>query len=40
METEKRNSIYKKTEANSVVIKLWLDIKRSTINRYFAFVVN
>ena len=26
--------------ANSVFIKLWLDVKHSTINRYFAFVVN
>jgi hypothetical protein len=26
--------------ANSVFIKLWLDVKHSTINRYFASVVN
>ena len=25
---------------HSVFIKLWLDVKHSTINRYFAFVVN
>ena len=25
---------------NSVFIKLWLDVKHSTINHYFAFVVN
>ena len=29
-----------KTAANSVFIKLWLDVKHSTINHYFAFVVN
>jgi hypothetical protein len=28
------------TAHNSVFIKLWLDDKHSTINRYFAFVVN
>jgi hypothetical protein len=26
--------------ANSVFIKLWRDVKHSTINDYFAFVVN
>ena len=26
--------------ANSMFIKLWRDVKHSTINRYFAFVVN
>lgn len=26
--------------ANIVFIKLWLDVKYSTINRYFAFAVN
>jgi hypothetical protein len=26
--------------ANSVFIKLWLDVKHSTINHYFALVVN
>ena len=26
--------------ANSVFIKLWLDVRYSTINHYFAFVVN
>ncbi len=26
--------------ANSVFIKLWRDVRHSTINRYFAFVVN
>jgi predicted acetyltransferase len=25
---------------NSVFIKLWLDVKHSTLNHYFAFVVN
>jgi hypothetical protein len=29
-----------KTSANSVFIKLWLDGKHSTLNRYFAFVVS
>jgi hypothetical protein len=29
-----------KTAGNSVFIKLWLDVKHSAINRYFAFVVN
>jgi hypothetical protein len=29
-----------KTAANSVFIKLWQDFKHSTLNRYFAFVVN
>ena len=29
-----------KTPANSVFIKLWLDVKHSAINRYFASVVN
>ena len=28
------------TTANNVFIKLWLDIKQSTITNYFAFVVN
>jgi hypothetical protein len=26
--------------AHSVFIKLWLDVKHSTLNRYFAFAVN
>ena len=34
------NPILIATAANSVFIKLWLDVKLSTINHYFAFVVN
>jgi hypothetical protein len=30
----------KTAAANSVFIKLWLEVNHSTINRYFAFVVN
>ncbi len=36
-DTTSKNS---KPAANSVFIKLWLDVKHSTINHYFAFVVN
>ena len=28
------------TAANSMFIKLWLEVKLSTLNHYFAFVVN
>jgi len=28
------------TAANSVFIELWLDVKHSTINHYFASVIN
>jgi hypothetical protein len=30
----------KTAAANSVFIKLWLDVKHWTLNHYFAFVVN
>ncbi len=29
-----------KAAYNSVFIKLWLDVKHSALNHYFAFVVN
>gem|GEM_PF-4999359 len=38
--TDSRNLKTSITIADSVFIKLWLAINHSTLNRYFAFVVN
>lgn len=34
------NNDKRKTTANTVFIKLWRDVKHSTLNHYFTFVVN
>jgi hypothetical protein len=37
---ERLNEAKERMAANSVFIKLWLDVKHLIINCYFAFVVN